>query len=145
MTYKIFEQQNLTVSNELKQELQSHESFGDLLNVGDSKLVGYLPLSTIKERGGKQAEIKITKWAKASGLSCKKIMGGGTDSGALYVWHNDQLAEFLKKHASVFASAQVPIKPEKYIDYIEHFTVSLNVFPNVYVLIAKTFNDPRFR
>lgn len=72
-------------------------------------------------------------------------MDGSTGSGALYVWHNAQLAEFLKKHSSVFTTAQVPTNPEKFIDHIEHFTVPINVFPAAYVLIGKTFNDPRFR
>lgn len=145
MTNKIFDEKDDALSNELKQELQSVESFGDLLNVGDCKLVGYLPMSTIRERGGRQAEAKLTRWAKASGLNCKKIMGGSTDSGALYVWHSTHLAEFLKKHSIVLTTAQIPTNPEKFIDYIEHFTVSINVFPAAYVVVGKTFNDPRFR
>lgn len=145
MPYNLHKDQIANTPAALKKELQAVASFHDLLNVGAEKLVGYLPLSTIREDGGHKADLKIMQWAKETGLSCKKIKNGQTDSGALYVWHNDFLAMFLKKYSAVFENAEIPTTPEKYIDYIEHFTVSLNTSPNAYILIAKTFNDPRFK
>jgi len=120
--------------------------FGDLLDVGKKKALGYLPLGSIRTYGGKTAEKDLINWAKEQGLKYKKILGGTTHIGALYIWDEDMLMNILKKYEDVLEEAGVPTNDtEDYVDFIEHNYVIESEYPEAYRAVGKTFNDKRFR
>jgi len=120
--------------------------FGDLLDVGSKKALGYLPINTILKYGGKNTERDLINWAEEQGLRHKKILGGTTYIGALYIWDEQMLMGILKKYKDVLKKAGVPTDDtEDYVDFIEHILVHEPEYPEAYKVIGKTFNDKRFR
>ena len=119
--------------------------FRDLLNVGKTKALGYLPLSTITECGKGTSLSSLIIWACHNNLDYEMYTHGHTGSGALYIWSNNQLEEILIKNKEVLIKAGVPITPKEYVHHIEHNVVFSQVYPDAYIAIGKTFNDRRFR
>lgn len=120
--------------------------FSDLLDVGTKKALGYLPLSSIRKYGGETAEQDLINWAEEQGLKHKKILGGTTYIGALYIWDEDMLTKILKRYEDILNDAGVPTDTtEEYVDFIEHYLVHEPEYPEAYKVIGKTFNDKRFR
>ena len=122
----------------------TEDIFGNLLDVGTRKAVGYLPLSTIKEYGGEHIHVEFIYWADEKGLDFSTIKTGHTGSGAFYVWDEKMLQEILTKHKKVLKKAKIPTTTQKYIHFIEHNTVFDNKFPEAYKVIGLTFADKRF-
>jgi len=136
---------NIDASNPAFNIINS-DIFGDLLDVGTKKALGYLPLGTIQKYGDKKAERDLIEWAKEQGLKYKKILGGSTAIGALYIWDEQMLMGILKKYKDVLKKAGVPTDDtEDYVDFIEHILVHEPEYPEAYKVIGKTFNDKRFR
>jgi hypothetical protein len=66
-------------------------------------------------------------------------------SGAIYLFDEKWLSEILSKNSKILENAKVPHDNiKKYIMYISNNTVYKDVYPEAYVVIGKTFNDPRF-
>ena len=122
---------------------QSDDIFGDLLDVGKKKAVGYLPLETIRSYGGVIYE--LTDWATSKGIEWDIIMTGNTYCGALYFWCGRMLSDFLVKHSEVLLDAGIPVSPYEYVQEIEHKTYISEEFPDAYRIIGLSFNDKRFR
>lgn len=129
----------------LEEELYSIEILSDLTQVGSTKLVGYLPLDTISKYAGVSGVSKIEQWAQNKGLQSKVFTTGSVASGALYVWEETGLTEFLKENAYEFFRAGVPIFSNEYIYHIQHYLVKSAEYPKAYELVGKTFNDERWR
>lgn len=135
----------------LESELHSFKQLEDLLDVGRTKLVGYLPLAVIKQRvDGKHGIVnKIRVWAEEKGLKSKVIpkkrIETMTISDALYVWEEQGLSKFLQAHSATLIEAGIPIEPGKYIDYIAYCIVWKERFPEAYKIVGQSFNDPRWR
>lgn len=122
----------------------SDNIFGSLLNVGENKPVGYLPLSTIAQYGDKNALHDLIHWASSMNYKSEIIKNGSTDSGALYIWDANTLTNFLTKYKTILINAGIPTTPDEYVNYIEHYTVSNSQFPDAYAVVGKSFNDSRF-
>ena len=119
--------------------------FRDLLNVGKTKALGYLPLMTITNCGNGNSLSTLIIWVCHNNLDFEIHTHGHTGSGALYIWNTKQLEDILIKNKEVLIKAGVPITPKEYVHYIEHNTVFSQKYPEAYEIIGKTFNDRRFR
>ncbi len=116
----------------------------DLLDVGVSKALGYLPLSTIEEYGGDDALSSLIYGAYEAGNEAKIFDSGTTGSGALYVWNAGMLQFLLDKYRDVLTQAGVPVTVFEYVWHVEHHLVDSRVHPEAYMVVGITFNDPRF-
>ena len=126
---------------------KSPEDFmSDLYNVGKTKAVGYLPIPNINKYGNDTVE-NVIEWCKLNNLKYKIFTEkeGSTWGGALYVYDYNMLEKILEKHYNILQSANVPLNPDKYVDYIETNIVNNDLFPQAYKIIGLTFNDKRFR
>jgi hypothetical protein len=119
--------------------------FEDLLDVGKTKALGYLPISSIEEIGDKEAEDDLITWAEENNFKHKTIHGGDVYFGALYIWDEQMLQNLLNKHKNILEKAGIPTNTDDYVDYIEHETVDQNKYPVAYRIVGITFNDKRFR
>lgn len=130
-----------------EEELIKLPYFEDLLNVGKTKMVGYLPIRTMIHYGAKESIGLVQHFAEQNHLDCMIVseLISNCASGALYIWHPIQLEIFLNNHIQTFTDAGIPTKPDKYVFYIATITVPKDLYPEAYKLIGKTFNDPRFR
>ena len=127
-----------------KYNIQYTDFFKDLLNVGESKALGYLPLRSIREHGGKKARDLLVKWAEAEGLEWEELYD--STSGALYIWDEEMLAAMLEEYKEELGAAGVDMSsPKNYVRYIDSNTVYSEKYPEAYRAIGKTFNDKRWR
>ncbi len=134
---------------EMNETILSEESIKKmkvLFEVGKSKLVGYLPISTIKS----YSNLTFDKTVECIDLFCRKnylkfkiIKSGSTGSGALYVWDAFKLGKFIKDNEPVFSKYNID-GDEKYISKIEHTTYLKTAHPEMYKLIGQSFSDVRF-
>ena len=90
-----------------------------LTEVGSTKLVGYLPLYTIRDFVKLPPET-IAADATARGLVAAQF---GPDtccikSGALYVYDREALAKFLQAQADAVSDAGLPPDPDRFIAHI---------------------------
>jgi hypothetical protein len=91
----------------------------ELMRVGPSKPVAYLPLYTLKGLLLRDPE-DVEREAVASGLAAAQF---GPDrccikSGALYVYHREALAELLQVSADVLAANGLPTDADYFIALI---------------------------
>lgn len=114
--------------------------FNDLLLVGKRKAVGYLPLLSIQEYGRTIDEFMA--FAVEHGLKFKIFLDCTVKGGSLYLYDEYWLKQLLIENAATLIKADIPLHPEAYIDYIAHYSV---VDEEAFVIVGKTFNDPRFR
>ncbi len=118
----------------------------DLLDVGMSKALGYLPLNTIEHYGGESATNDLIMWAYQNKNEAKVFITGNVGSGALYVWNVKMLKEILARYHDVLVSAGVPVDDcETYVWHIQHHLVHSQTHPEAYMVVGLTFNDARFR
>lgn len=116
----------------------------DLLLVGKSKLLGYLPLSTIIDLCGKDP-LNLQEELNRNGLSTRLFTHEecGVGSGALYAWDNAKLSALLSLpgNEATLLEAEWPTDPAEFVDRVA------NDFAEgsgpLYDLIAIAFNDPR--
>jgi len=126
--------------------IESYDKMKDLFNVGTTKLVGYLPLSTIKSYSNISFDdtVKyIDSFCIRHNLKFKIIKGGTTGSGALYVWDSDKLNSFINDNKEVFEKYLIH-SDERYISSIEHVTYLKTRHNKMYELIGQSFSDVRF-
>lgn len=118
----------------------------DLFDVGKKKLVGYLPLATIKSYSNltfdKTVE-HIDSFCKQNNLKFKIIKSGTTGSGALYVWDYNKLNRFMIDNKELLDKYSI-FDDEKYISKVEHTTYLKTRHPDMFKLIGQSFSDERF-
>lgn len=119
----------------------------DLYDVGSSKSLGYLPLSTLTEVCNTNIQDIINySDTKNLGYLIYTQEESGIGSGAIFVYDEIMLLDILQTNREILIKAKIPI--DSVIDYINYI---VNVFipeennPLAYKVIGKTFNDPRFR
>lgn len=91
----------------------------NLTDVGSSKLIGYLPLFAIKDFLQTEPET-ISALVANQGLTVAQF-GPETcciKSGALYVYHRERLANFLRGHANVLSAAGLSVDPDQFVERI---------------------------
>jgi hypothetical protein len=115
----------------------------DLRLVGTTKLLGYLPLSTIVKLCQADPQALIAQ-AAARGLSARIFAEGECDvaSGALYVFAAAGLSEFLcvPENAQVLRQNQWPTEAHAYVHKVATEFAEREA---LYDLVALSFNDPR--
>jgi hypothetical protein len=90
-----------------------------LIEVGSSKPVGYLPLYTIQKLLHLTSEA-VAAAAVARGLATAQF-GPATcciKSGALYVYHREELAALLQQRADAVCAAGLPLNPDNFVAHI---------------------------
>ena len=118
----------------------------DLFDVGKKKIVGYLPLSTIKMYSNiiyKDTVKYIADFCIINNLKHVIIKNGKTGSGALYVWDAAKLNKFIEDNKKVFGM-QLIFDDEKFISKIEQAAYPIEMYPKIYKLIGQSFSDTRF-
>lgn len=122
-----------------------YEIFNDLFNVGKTKSLGYLPLSTIIDYGKTIEE--LIEYAKINELNYILLNQNEsmTASGALYLYDKKMLSKITFEFSEILINAEVPINDlDEMIIYLENNTVDARVNPLAYIVIGKMFNDKRF-
>ena len=116
----------------------------DLYEVGKTKSLGYLPISTIIDYGKTVDELLdyATGNVKSLILSANDC---DIKSGALYFYDPPMLNDILQENQEILKKAGVPTEPIAYINYISNFNVNSNSNPEAFRIIGLTFNDARFR
>jgi len=91
----------------------------DLMQVGPTRPVGYLPLYTLKHLLLRDPQ-DVASEASASGLTATQFGPDGCciKSGALYVYHREALAELLRSRADVLAANGLPTDPDHFVALI---------------------------
>jgi hypothetical protein len=123
------------------------DMLNDLLDVGKTKSLGYLPLSTLT----KLCESSVSEmidYANKNNLGWVLYEEGRCDvcSGALYLFHEKQLMNMLDCNRAVLDDAGVPNSNAiEYIHYISSDTVYSEKYPLAYEVVGRTFNDKRFK
>lgn len=121
----------------------------DLWEVGKTKGLGYLPLGTLKKCGLSVDE--VLAFAKENSLKYilfDRYAKGVCDvvSGAFYLYDEGMLQEILHANKDVLRKAGVPFEhAEGYIRHISGNLVNQQEYPEAYIVVAKTFNDARYR
>jgi len=131
----------------IKESLTQNPFKGDLLNVGKTKAVGYLPLKTINSYKSPSKEDFI-KYAKNNGLGYKEYSekDSSIGSGSLYIWDNDMVMSILSKYNQILKDAKIPTEdPFEYVDYIVKNLILPETHPEAYEVVGKSFNDSRFK
>jgi hypothetical protein len=124
----------------------SDKCLDDLLWVGINKSVGYLPLSTLVGLCNVPVS-RMMNMASSNGLKSLLFSEEECDigSGALYVYDEAMLSSLLREYQTPLSYAGVPTDNcEAYIRYISNNIVFEELYPEAYIAIGKTFNDPRF-
>jgi hypothetical protein len=132
------------MSNYEEDEESPEMILSDLYDVGDTKSLGYLPIETLYEYCNKTVQ-DIIDFTNEKGL-CYQLHKDAGSTGELYVYHEEMLMDILKQHKEILTLAGIPCDDaNEFIRYIAYNLVSQEKFPEAYVVIGKTFNDPRFR
>ena len=112
----------------------------DLTDVGKSKLVGYLTVHKIEN-----VEVIATK-LRQQGLVVKLFSQQecGISTGAFYAFDDECLSRFLQRpeNKEVLEKYDLPDTPADYVQYIATHRIQKFEKPDLFDLIALTFNDP---
>jgi hypothetical protein len=91
----------------------------NLIEVGSTKSIGYLPLCTIRDFLGKDVRI-LAKEAINRGMSA--IIVGPNEccikSGALYVYNDSMLSNVLTSNLPLLRAAGCPMTPARFVRHI---------------------------
>jgi len=115
----------------------------DLNQVGEKKLLGYLPLGTIRDICGEDP-VALQKQAEARGLKTLLLSSRECDvaSGALYVYDSEKLQKFIlvPQNKEILERNNWPTDVD---GFVKNITCVLASDEPLYDLIALCFNDPR--
>jgi hypothetical protein len=121
---------------------------GDLLNVGKTKALGYLPINYINNRYGNPDEVidNLVKYSKENDIifKIKSESESNVSSGSIWMYNEKMLSEILEKYKDILSKDGIPIIPDEFVEYVIKHTVYLWEHPQSFVIIALTFNDKRF-
>ncbi len=137
-----------TITEEIRSYSLSKEAvvkMADLFNVGKTKMVGYLPISTIEKYSKmpfNDALYCLNRHCLKNYLVLLLIQGGSTDSGAVYVWDEQVLKAFITDNKITFDQYKI-FKPADFIFKIEKAFYE-SEHPKLYKLIGQAFSDKRF-
>lgn len=111
----------------------------DLEMVGKGKLLGYLPLDTIRSMG--VDPFVLEKRYRARGLYTKIFLDGSchVGSGALYVANLQLLGEQIRMHESILRRNKWPATTVGFIDYVA--TVNVSPLSDLYNFISEVFRE----
>lgn len=109
----------------------------DLYDVGKTKATGHLGIKEI-ETIGNSSEKEMIQFAKEHNLMYY------VKDNIITFYHKQMLEELLIKYSKILKDAGIPITPKRYLHYIETQLVKFEIFPQAFVAVAKTFNDPKF-
>lgn len=124
----------------------NQEELKDLLDVGATKAVGYLPLSYLYEIGVKHDE--LFAYAKKHKLRFKIINSSfsGVGSGSFYFWDKQMLEKIIEAYRDILLDAHVPVRNmSEMIFFLDTEIVDYRTHPQAYLVVGKMFNDYRFR
>lgn len=115
----------------------------DLYNVGNSKMLGYLPLRTLTDICKKNLD-ELKQELNDKGLYVKIFLPDECDifSGAMYVADLNQLQNFLSSHdqKKILDSEKWPHEAKLFVNKVA--TVNAKNETDLSLLIAMTFNNP---
>jgi hypothetical protein len=126
-------------------QLSKHESLKDLYDVGSKKSLGYLPIHTVTDIYNVPLE-EVIEYAKTNGIP-HLILDYPEEctifTGSIFFYDEPMLQVILGKYSAALKRAGVPHHNcLDYIRYIAKFTVFEDRFPEAYLAIGKTFNNP---
>jgi hypothetical protein len=122
----------------------AHSILMDLVRVGPTKPVGYLPIDTLRRCGiepwvvARDLEANGCSTAELSPVQCH--IGY---SGALYAWHEPTLKRLLDAHRG--ALGDWPTDPRAFVLRVAREYVREEVRPALHALIGRAFDDSRYR
>lgn len=118
----------------------------DLLGVGQTKLMGYLPLETLRELCDEDPLV-VREQLIERGLSTFYFDEGecNVSSGALYAYDVKHLQEFLDmpEHTAILDKYGWPRDAEGFLLHTIHTLAPSETRPDLYDLIALAYNDKR--
>jgi hypothetical protein len=117
----------------------------DILSVGSSKPMGYLPLKCIHNYG--YDVDRLASHLRQKGLHVVSYADGECkiDSGALVVYCPISLQAVLHKHKGILDKYHWPINTQDFARKVHcDETVDIDQQPELYRLIGKAFGDRRF-
>ena len=117
----------------------------DLLSVGSSKPMGYLPLECICKYGYDADRLALR--LRQKGLRVVSYADGecNIDSGALVVYCPISLQAILHKHKGILDKYRWPTNMQDFVNKVHcDWSVCINQQPELYRLIGKAFGDRRF-
>lgn len=125
----------------MKSTAEKEQIMEDLYGVGKTKMLGYLPLRTVTDLCGQNLD-KVTETLVSRDLFVCTFNDKECDifSGAIYVADLNQLQDFLTTNKGILSNAQWSSDAKIFIRQVANETAT---DPEVYDLIAMTFNDPR--
>lgn len=123
----------------------------DLLNIGEAKPLGYLPLSTLEgemQWGAANETVveTMTRTLAVRGL-CVRVFAESecwVGSGALFAADLKALARLLETHCDIVQKAGWSIDPIAFIDQVAKVSVFEEKSPELYRVIGLAFADKRF-
>ena len=120
-------------------EKKVEDLLNDLRKVGPEKPIGYLPLSTLTEICHVDPKV-MEEELKKQGLKILILTGEETRvvSGALYVYSEESLSQFLKEREAILKKAGWPITPDSFIRHLKFYADRKT---DLFDLIADAFGD----
>lgn len=115
-----------------------------LLEVGQTKALGYLGCDTIRDNGYEPAA--LAEELRQRGLRTVLVdpSNGHFAFGALYVYDERALAELLGEHRDILRDAGWPEDVETFVNWVAHVRADSHTDMDLYRLIGVAFNDQRF-
>jgi len=113
------------------------DKLNDLLDVGQTKLIGYLPIETIKKHGSSYLDVMIE--LEKRGIETKYFNEEKCNirSGALFAFDRIALSKILLENKEIVLRASWPFEVDEFINYlISHIAQSET---KMFFLIAKTY------
>jgi len=124
------------------------ELMRDLLEVGQTKVLGYLPQSTLRDICGVEPAA-LQQQLEARGLKTLLLRQDECQvgSGALYAFDEKAMAAFLTRpqNAATLAEYGWPQQPEAFVLKTATEVARVETKRPLYDLIALAYNDPRYR
>lgn len=122
---------------------EAHELWQDLNEVGNTKALGYLPIDALIYVCRVTNLEELAKTYREKGLKAKFMQRpGDTEIGNLYVWDETLLQRLLTENKELLNKENWPITPEAFVDTVNEITADTGP---LYDLIARAYNDPRYR
>ena len=123
--------------------MKTNKYVSDLIDVGNKKAVGHLPVETILYDGYSVEE--IVSQLKDRNIKCKVYPPGNNNCDYVTAYDKNMLAALLFKYSYLLKKAGVPTSPAQFMSYIHSHTVDFLKHPQAFVAIGKCFNDKKFR
>ncbi len=122
----------------------------DIIKVGPTKFVGYIPIPDIYGMG---VDCKtIIDWAVSQGFAWQIYPEDYTDTkdrksycaSRMYVYDKFSLAFFLDEHKELLGQYHIPIEPDAYIEHIQYHSYYWYDNLKIHKIIGLSFADERF-